>query len=200
MKPVRTLAALVAGGLATLACTTTKGVGPDEARTTPAPAPTSSIGIAQVAPAPIVQENGIQTTDPPPARPPSGKLAIGDACKPADVQHCGTKGRIAMVVQVNNMPIRKRDDVPCEMQPIPRESFGDHGSGCVKDDRVYLGSDCMECRIYSRWEMTGLVAEMTEKQLVDAQRRVGLAAEPVLRTPDAWRTALASAARGRRRP
>ncbi|MBX3191587.1 MAG: hypothetical protein KF819_31635 [Labilithrix sp.] len=183
-------AAVVA--LFALACTTTKGAGPDEPRTAPA----TTVGIAPVAPTAIVQENAIQTAEAPPARPPA-KPSLGDPCKAGDPS-CGTKGRVAMTVEMKNIPGRKRE-VPCEMQEVPSEGFGEHGAGCVKDDKIYLASDCIECRMYSRWEMTGVVAEMTDPQLVLAQRRVGLGPEPILRTTEGWRTALASA-KGRRRP
>ena len=60
---------------------------------------------------------------------------------------------------------------------------------------MYLTSSCPVCRMYSAWEMTGVVAEMTDAQLLDAQKRVGLAPEPILRTPETWRSALATAAK-----
>ncbi len=78
------------------------------------------------------------------------------------------------------------------MQDLAAETAFNKSEGCVKDDRVYLTTNCMECRQFSLWDMTGIVAEMTDRQLLDAQQRVGLPKEPTLRTPDAWRTALAA--------
>jgi hypothetical protein len=176
-----------------LACTTTKGSTPDEPRSTPAPAAT--VGISPV-PAPTsLQENALETSDEGPAAPPPVGLAMGAACKRDDAVHCGTRDRISVELQMHNLPPRKKKDVPCEMVLLPHADYAANvAMGCVKDERVYLAGECPMCRMSSRWELTGLVAEMTDAQLVQAQRRLAFAPEPLLRTPDAWRSAIASAA------
>jgi hypothetical protein len=169
--------------LFTSACTTSKAITADEPRTMPAPEP---------APAPDPTKVQTATPENPPAPLPSKPLALGAACG-SDSPHCGTKGRIAVLVQMNDGRPKKRD-VPCTMQSLQREQFGDQGAGCVNEDRLYLTSSCVECRLSSTWEMTGVVAEMSDAQLLAAQKRVGLAAEPILRSPASWRTTIAKVA------
>ena len=98
------------------------------------------------------------------------------------------------MVETRNTPVQKRAGVPCEMQNISGPAYGDRAVACVRDERVYLTTECLECRSSSSWDLTGVVAEMTERQLLEAQTRAGLAKEPLLRTPDAWRAAIAKAA------
>lgn len=170
--------ALAAGlfslGLSVLAsgCTTSKAITADEPRPEPAP-------------------RNLPSAAPEETPTPSGPLPLGAACKAEDRQHCGTKGRIAVMTVMRNGPPMKRE-TPCALEPLQKEL--DQGKGCVKDDRVYLTRDCLECRMFSSWEMTGVVAEMSDAQLVEAQQRMGLGTEPVLRTPEKWRTAIAAAA------
>jgi hypothetical protein len=173
------LAALVAG------CTTTK----DEPRTVVTP-PTGSSGGSGT-------ELALDTDTAQQGATPT--LAFGAPCRPTDTVHCGTKGRVAVMVAMRNGVPSKRKDVPCELLDLNGETAMDRGQGCVKDDRVYLIADCPMCRQASEWDMTGIVAEMTDGQLLDAQQRVGLAVEPKLRTVESWRTALATKAGKRRR-
>ena len=170
------LTALVAplAVLACLACTTSKGITPDEPRPAPVPPPGAQEAWG-------------------PSNAPLQELSIGAACKVEDTVHCGTKGRVSVIIEMRNTP-QKVPAFPCEMQRLAREGSADQSTGCVQDDRVYLTGECVECRQYSRWHLTGLVAEMTDAQLLNTQQRIGLPPKPVLHTPEAWRGALAWAA------
>lgn len=169
------LASLLASG-----CTTTKAATADEPRS-----PSSRPGM-----------------DPDPRAP---GLALGAACEAKDTLHCGTKGRVAVVFEMRGgPPPPDQSPVACEMvrvQPAMVQPGGEHdgAQGCVKDERVYLSGMCLQCRSYSEWAMMGTVAEMTDAQLASAQERVGLSRAPLLRTPEHWRSALATAAKGPRR-
>lgn len=171
-------------GVSASACS--KALPADEPRAVTAPASATSAGQPELT---------LQTQTTP---APLG-LAFGAPCKAEDAVHCGTKGRVAVMVAMRNGMPSKRTDVPCPMERLGESPF-EPIVGCVQDDRVYLTAGCLECRVFSEWDMTGIVAEMTDSQLVSAQKRIGLTAAPILRTPESWRTAMAtSAARARRK-
>ena len=163
---IAAIAAIAAFAVFAAGCTTTsKAIGPDQPPTDP-------------------------SSRPPTYERPNTDPLLGAPCKGEGTLHCGTKARVAVRVDMRNDPRQKRD-TPCEMQDMATGTFHE-GEGCVKDDRLYLTTNCMECRQFNLWDMTGIVAEMTDSQLLDAQQRIGLPKEPMLRTPDAWRTALAA--------
>lgn len=167
-------------GLSAAACTTSKALPPDEPRATTAPPSTAPVGDPELS---------LQTETAAPAA-----LAFGAPCKADDVVHCGTKGRVAVMVEMRNGMPSARTGVPCELVNVSQQPVMDEGRGCVKDDRVYLTAGCTTCRQFSEWDMTGIVAEMTDPQILTAQKKVGLAPEPVLRTTEGWRAAIVSAA------
>jgi hypothetical protein len=132
----------------------------------------------------------------PPAEPYAKdrpEVSLGAPCKPDDVEHCGTAGRVSVTVFVRTSP-NQRPAAPCEMKPTARPASGDITSACVKDDRIYLSAACTECRQYAFWDMTGIVAEMTDRQLANAQQRMGFPSEPLLRSADSWKISIAGAA------
>ena len=165
-----------------------------------------SVGCATKAIAPEPDEPRPTATPPTPTAPPPfpgpapdderADAKVGRPCGPNDTQVCGTKGRIASGVVQNDQPTpSQRLKAPCELPPIDPKappSFDDHARGCVKDDRLYVQGACMECRIFSEWMMVAIVEEMTDPQLAEAQLRVRLPKEPLLRTASAWTKALAS--------
>lgn len=170
------------------ACTTTKAIAPepDDPRT-PNQLPTQTPPTTPPPPvtAPPVPDDNVKG--------PQDEARIGQPCKPGDTKTCGTKGRIATGFVQSTNPTKKLT-APCEMpvrDPNAPITFGDHTGGCVKDDRVYVHGSCMECRMYSEWMWVGLVAEMTDAQLEEAQRRAQVPKEPLLKTTAAWKTALA---------
>lgn len=176
------LALFLVPALATAACTTSKALPPDEPRTTPSPASTTGAGQPELT---------LQTQTATPGSP----WAFGAPCKADDTVHCGTKGRVAVLVEMRNGAPSKWSGAPCELLNLSQEEFAaEPGHGCVKDEHVYLTASCEMCRQFSEWDMIGLVAEMTDLQLVTAQKRVGLSPAPVLRTTEGWRTAIATAA------
>ena len=132
----------------------------------------------------------------------SGSLGLGARCDPADdAVHCGTEGRVSVLVTMHNGFVPGAAEAPpcryLELDPDRRDMFG--GRGCVEGGRVYLAASCVMCRQASEWSMIGVVAEMTDRQIAAAQRQVGIAPAPLLRTTDDWRSALATAATERRR-
>lgn len=129
-------------------------------------------------------------------------LTLGARCNAAlDAVHCGTEGRVSVLVTMHNgFAPGPAEAPPCryvELDPEHRDMFG--GRGCVEGGRVYLAASCVMCRQASEWSMIGVVAEMTDRQIAAAQRQVGMAPAPRLRTTHHWRTALATAASERRR-
>jgi len=118
-----------------------------------------------------------------------------------DRVRCGTQGRIAVVVTMHNgFAQALLEAPPCRyvvLDPDHVDMYG--GRGCVEGGRVYLAASCMVCRQASEWSMIGMVAEMNDAQLLSAQRQVGIAERPLLRTNDDWRTALATTAAMKRR-
>ena len=174
MKYASTLLALFAIG--STACTTSKEITPDDPHSARVPQPGDDRPRA-------------------PGAVTAPGLALGAACESTDVVHCGTKGRVAVEMEMSSGgPLPRKRAVPCAMQPLSPPNDSDRQTGCVKDDRVYLSGDCRICRQSSQWDLTGAVAEMTDAQLVQAQERVSLAPGLILRTPDAWQSAIAAAA------
>jgi hypothetical protein len=129
-------------------------------------------------------------------------LALGARCDAEkDRVHCGTQGRVSVVITMNNGFAQTRPEAPpcryVELDPDHMDMYA--GRGCVEGGRVYLTAVCVMCRQATEWSLVGLIAEMNDGQLTRAQRQVGIAERPVLRTNDDWRTALATTAAMKRR-
>lgn len=195
--------ALLLASLLYCGCTTTKAIAPEpddprnanQVATPPTNPPTPPPPVT----APPLDDN--KGPPPPDNKGPMDEARIGQPCGPGDTKTCGTKGRVATGFSQSTNPT-KRLTAPCEMPKTdPNEpiTFGDHTRGCVKDDRVYVHGSCMECRMWSEWQWVGLVAEMTDAQLEEAQKRAQLPKEPLLKTTSAWKTALATPPSKRKR-
>jgi hypothetical protein len=117
--------------------------------------------------------------------------AIGRPCEASDERTCGTEGRVA-IAEVRSNGVER--PLPCRAATLPGGAGHGPSQACVLKERVYLQSTCMACRTYASWELTGLVAEMTDRQLLEAQEAVGFPQQPLLRTPAMWRAAIASVA------
>ena len=121
------------------------------------------------------------------------ELALGMPCKASDVEHCGSRSRVSVTIGMRGASLKKGAP-PCELKVVTALPGAEQASACMKDDRIYVTGYCLACRNYPTWDMTGIVSEMTEAQLSRAQLRATLPEEPLLRTPEAWRTAFAGAA------
>jgi hypothetical protein len=183
--------------LTAFACTTTsKGIEPEPPRSEPSVPPSASAVPVTSASPPVPPLS--------PVRPVPNEVVLGAPCQADDPIHCGTRSRVAVMIEVHNRPLGAHGNEPCKMDPTGSTALMESTAACVQDERVYVTSECTACRTSSTWSMVGIVAEMTDPQLLNAQSRMGLAKEPLLHTPDAWRGAIAHAAetararRGRR--
>ncbi|HSO33270.1 MAG TPA: hypothetical protein VLT33_12140 [Labilithrix sp.] len=176
---------VLGGSLFVPACTAR--VQPDEPRTTQTPTSPSQTAQPELS---LDTGNG--------QGPP---VTLGATCNAEeDRAHCGTRGRVSVVATMNNGMPARRSDIPCQLVELDPEHFEmTSGRGCVEGDRVYLLASCMMCRIIAEWSMVGIVAEMTDAQLEAAQKRVGIAPEPLLHSSDGWRRAIASTAASSKR-
>lgn len=165
------------------ACTTTKAIAPDpdEPRNV-AVTPTPTTTAPSPTPLPVL---------PGPSFPEEAN--IGKACKDGE-PFCGSKGRVAVAMGMRTDPREKPPNAPCVLAPLDGPTPFEASRGCTKDERVYITSTCIECRTYSEQLMVGLVAEMTDAQLKDAQLRASLPAEPLLRTTASWKSAFGASA------
>lgn len=148
-------------------------------------------------------EDSIQSDEAPPEphkrlgplpkrEPPS---AIGDACYSDVKAQCGKRCRVA--VRFNRFSAERALARECAPEPLRHDDKGPRGgyttSACVTNGRIYVTSVCLMCRLAdSGWNVTALIEEMTDAQLAWLAEKMGFPKEPLLRTPEAWRAALAS--------
>lgn len=204
------VSALVLVGVGLGGCTTvagTRSITADEPRP-PATAPQAATTPAdQASPAMATTATGSASAEPipmppPPMFPPPRQrgdvsappptLPLGTACTADDTARCGKKGLIAMALD----PRRQTAVLPCAPTALTDDRAIYRVAACVKEDRVYASASCIACRLADAgWSVSGTIPEMTDSQLAAAQKQVGFPAEPLLRTPEAWRSAISSAAK-----
>ena len=170
--------------------------------------PAATVSVGQVAPRPPQPTIPAAPVDRDPPVPvgalPLGTYTLGknlgEPCDEKSAAHCGTKGRLAFVVKrVEHFYGQQlqggKPELPCKYEPTtaPNDFRDPEGrSVCEAEGRVYVHTVCRMCRINSATDAVGVLDEMTDTQLRYAQKMAGLPSDPLLRTGNAWRGAVAS--------
>lgn len=182
-----------------VACTTAQKptIAPDEVAVTTPPRASAAPAMQQQQPEPPPQrvqprkEQKLPDDQGPPAPP---KPAIGAPCT-TGTPGCGRNGTIAVVVDRRHSRRWHAPNEPCKVeQTRPAVSTINATFACVEDNHLIVSSVCMVCRMADAGEsLEGVVSEMTDEQLLEAQQIAGLPPAPILSTQDAWKKAIARA-------
>ncbi len=153
-----------------------------------APAPTASV----TAPPKERHPAGIETPeDAPPER------TLGTPCT-AGSPGCGKNGTLAVVRHLDRMAVRPAPP-SCKLAKVSRSTKDAVGSdatfACVHEGQILVQSVCIMCRLPSRQQLDGVIAEMTPEQLAEAQAFAGFGTTPALTTERAWQDAIAKASK-----
>jgi hypothetical protein len=193
----------LAGVAFSCGCTTAQKptIAPDEVTVaTPPPSAAPAPSPASVADAPPPQQAlpapKLQRMEQPPER---ALPVLGTPCT-AQTEGCGKSGTLAVVVDPTRARHARGADATqhCTLdatQPANAPApTGYLGYACASDDRLYVSSVCMMCRMHGAGSsLEGILSQMTNAQIAAAQKMAGLPASPLLTTEVAWNKAIAAA-------
>ena len=129
------------------------------------------------------------------ARPAAARAGrpLGSPCDPADTNHCGKSGRVA-VQRDESHSMALHSNMPCTLNKVTAQT-GYVFAACVAEGQIHASGRCVMCRmIDAGWSVVGQINEMTSAQTLDLQQRLGLPAKPALQSEAAWKAALSIAA------
>jgi hypothetical protein len=194
MDPRRLVIGVLALGISACTSSAPQPIAPEEAHVVPTPPPASPAGMhtpsADPAPTPPLERHPAGVAAEKAERPPA-PIGLGRPCTHED-PHCGTAGRIAMVMERLQF---QRPAPPCSATRTSPDVANNAAKACVDGERIFIASTCIVCRIASEERLLGLVSEMTPEQLRAAQKLAALPEAPLLTKTSDWTAAIAAAGR-----
>jgi len=156
----------------------------------PAETPAAEPAAAESANAPVSQ----QMLPPPTAR--TGRVALGSPCAPTagskGLDTCGRKGRVSVELDAATVALLR--NAACEPTKLSQRSVY-QPMACVSEGVLFAGSLCFACRLVdSGWSAKAIIAELTEEQALELQKRLGLDTARALTGAGAWQSAISAAA------
>lgn len=168
------------------------------------PPPPASPASGEVAPAsssapPAVASSAPEST----AEGPVKQSGIGGPCPagppayPFLLRHCDANGKVTGV----SMPVDVLHGVPpAGAQILRQDRQMDNPPGqevviAAEGNRLWIKVvTCGHCRRVIGWSFVGDLPLLRDDEIRGLQTELGLPADPVLKTPDAWKTVLATTA------
>lgn len=146
-------------------------------------------GCSSAQPRPETSADTSDDFDAPPA--PAVRAQLGEACPTEPpprraLRFCDDQGRISGVL----LPVDALLGVPPATATIARQE--PWLTLALEGDRLWIRRvTCAKCRRVLGFSFGGDLPRMRDDELREVQARLGLPADPVLRTADAWREAAA---------
>jgi|SRR5688572_12627647 len=174
----------------------------EAAAETPSPAsaenePVTTTEAPPTEPAPPVDETAPQqaTRGSRTSKPAIGTPCTAGSASGRSIDPCGKTGRVA--IEIDEASVQLAHQTECKLERTGRENMYS-ASACVHGDRLYAEKACIACRLpMSGWSARAVMAELTEAQALEIQKKLLLPTSRVLKTPADWQQAIAA---GRTKP